>query len=263
MGGDGLRVMADGGSRVMASGGAGAPSVMAGEGALGVMAGGGRPSTTSTHAAPEVVDGRDNRGHDTGADTHRHGSGGDKRGHDTGGRTVGRAAPALLPLLLTALLLLLSPLPARADPAPQLAGLFMQACLPYAGDAAALRDWARKTGLPEVPEPARKIFLHGAPGTVFDASVPPEKFVLLSPDDGLCAALTNQAVGADVIRALESDLTAAGIAFRLAIERNDKAVPEIHDREYLATKNGHGWRILIATVKDPKGGQAMLTAAPE
>ncbi|MBN8905804.1 MAG: hypothetical protein J0H99_04085, partial [Rhodospirillales bacterium] len=106
-------------------------------------------------------------------------------------------------------------------------------------------------------------FLRGAPGLVFDASLPPEKFVLLSPDDGLCAALTNQAVGTDVIRAVESDLTAAGIAFRLAIERDDKTLPDIHNREYLATKNGHGWRILIATVKDPAGGQAMLTAAPE
>ncbi len=75
--------------------------------------------------------------------------------------------------------------------------------------------------------------------------------------------MTNQADGSAVVAALESDLTVAGVAFRLAIERDDKQVAQIHDREYLATKNGRGWRILVATVRDPKGGQAMLTAAPE
>jgi hypothetical protein len=153
--------------------------------------------------------------------------------------------------------------PAADGPAPQLAGLFMQSCMPYAGDAAGLRAWANKTGLPTVPDPASKIFLHGAPGTVFDASLPPEKFVVVSSDDGLCAAVTNQAEGDAVVAALESDLKMAGVAFRLAIERDDKQVPQIHNREYLATKHGRGWRILVATVKDAKGGQAMLTAAPE
>lgn len=154
-------------------------------------------------------------------------------------------------------------LPAHADPAPELAGLFLQSCIPYAGDPPALRAWAAKAGLPQVPDPARAIFLHGAPGTVFDASLPPEKYVLVSSDDGLCATVTNKAEGTAVIAALEADLKTAGVAFRLAIERDDRQVAQIHDREYLATKNGRGWRILVATVKDPQGGQAMLTAAPE
>jgi hypothetical protein len=153
--------------------------------------------------------------------------------------------------------------PARAEPAAELTGLFMQACLPYAGNPKELRAWAAQKSLPEVPDPARTMFLHGAAGVVFDASVPPDKYVLISSDDGLCSAVTNQAKSQAVIDALESDLKGAGIAFRLAIERNDKNVSEIHDREYLAVKNGHGWRILIATVTDPQGGQAMLTAAPE
>lgn len=152
---------------------------------------------------------------------------------------------------------------ARADPAPELAGLFMQSCVPYAGDPAALRSWAVTTKLPQVPDPARTVFLHGAPGQVFDASLPPEKYVVVSSDDGLCATVTNQAEGSAVVAALEDDLKTAGIAFRLAIERDDKQASQIHHREYLATKNGRGWRILIATVKDAKGGQAMLTAAPE
>lgn len=153
--------------------------------------------------------------------------------------------------------------PARAAPATELAGLFMQACLPYAGNPGELRAWAAKKGLPQVPDPARAMFLHGSPGVVFDASEPPEKYVLVSSDDGLCSAVTNQVRSQPVIDALEADLKGAGIAFRLAIERDDKHVSEIHDREYLAVKNGHGWRILVATVRDPQGGQAMLTAAPE
>ena len=63
--------------------------------------------------------------------------------------------------------------------------------------------------------------------------------------------------------ALEAGLHRAGLAFRLVIERDDARISAIHDREYLATKNKRGWRILAATVKDDKGGEAMLTGAPE
>ncbi|MEA2775515.1 MAG: hypothetical protein QOF90_921, partial [Acetobacteraceae bacterium] len=40
-------------------------------------------------------------------------------------------------------------------------------------------------------------------------------------------------------------------------------VSSIHDSEYLAAKDKRGWRIVAATVKGDKGGEAMLTAAPE
>ena len=172
------------------------------------------------------------------------------------GRTVTACAGAVLVTVATIA-------PARADPAAELAGLFMQACIPYAGNPKLLRAWASSTGLPELPEAARRLFLRGAKGTVFDASVPPGKYALISSDDGLCSAVTNQANGSAVVAALETDLRAANIAFRLAIERDDKQENQIYDREYLATKNGHGWRILAATVRDPQGGQAMLTAGPE
>ncbi|MDR3535654.1 MAG: hypothetical protein P4L71_04060 [Acetobacteraceae bacterium] len=172
-----------------------------------------------------------------------------------------RRGRKLLPYLLA--ISGLSALPAWADPPPQLAGLFMQSCMPYAGDPAGLRAWAAKIGLPQVPDPARAAFLHSAPGIVFDASIPPEKYVVVSSDDGICATVTNQAEGSAVVTAVEDDLKLAGVQFRLAIERDDKQVGQIHNREYLATKNGRSWRILVATVKDPQGGQAMLTAAPE
>ena len=139
----------------------------------------------------------------------------------------------------------------------------MQSCMTFAGDPAGLRAWAAGKALPAVPEQARAAFLHGAPGQVFDASDNEGKFVVVSSDDGICSAVTNRVAQAAIVAALEGDLRAAGIAFRLVIERDDKHVPDIHDREYLATKAGRSWRILLATVKDPSGGQAMITGAPE
>ncbi len=139
----------------------------------------------------------------------------------------------------------------------------MQSCMTYAGDSSGLRAWAKKIGLPEAPDKARDAFLHGAPGRVFDASDPDGKFALISSDDGICSAVTDQATQQAAIDALETDLHDSGVAFRMVIERDDKTYPAIHDREYLATKNGRSWRILLATLNGDAGGQAMLTGAPE
>jgi hypothetical protein len=156
-----------------------------------------------------------------------------------------------------------APAVAYAGAPQELAGLFIQGCLPFAGNAAALREWAGRTGLRTVPEQARGAFLHGAPGQAFDASAATAKLVLVSSDDGICSAATDQAGQQDVADALEAGFRQAGLAFRLIIERDDYSVSAIHDREYLAAKEKRGWRILVATVKGDKGGEAMLTAAPE
>ncbi len=152
---------------------------------------------------------------------------------------------------------------AEPTAATQLAGLFVQACLRFAGNADALRAWAGQTGLPELPDAATRAFLHGAPGRSYDASAGGTKLVLASSDDGLCAAITDHATTDAVAAALEAALTQAGVAFRLAIDRDDTTAKAVHYREYLATRMGRSWRILAATVHDPAGGQAMLTAGPE
>ncbi len=144
-----------------------------------------------------------------------------------------------------------------------MSGLFSQGCLPYAGDPAALRQWAAKLKLPEVPDPARAAFLGGAPGEVFDASDRAGKFVLVSSDDGLCSVITDQATDSQIVQGLQHALTEAGVGFRLVAERNDPLNPRLHHREYLASRQGRSWRILAATVRDSDGGQAMLTAGPE
>lgn len=142
-------------------------------------------------------------------------------------------------------------------------GLFIQGCLPFAGNVAGLRDWANRVGLPTVPERASAAFLHGAPGQAFDASVEGTKLVLVSSDDGICSVATDKATQQAVIEALETGLRQAALAFRLVIERDDAHQTEIHDHEYLAARGKEGWRILAATVKDQSGGEAMLTAARE
>jgi hypothetical protein len=167
--------------------------------------------------------------------------------------------------LATVLLLLFSAPVLAADPAPrdQLAGLFIQGCLPFTGDPGGLRSWAAGRQLQPLPEAATKAFLLKAPGRAFDASAENAKLVLASSDDGICSAITDKATSADVAQALEAGLKQAGAAFRLAIERDDTGDHAIHYREYLATRNGRSWRILAATVNDPAGGRAMLTGAPE
>jgi hypothetical protein len=164
-------------------------------------------------------------------------------------------------LALLLLLAALIPATALAGPAEELSGLFLQACLPYAGRPQALRQWATQKKLPAVPDPVRAAFLNGAPGQVFDASNSAGKFALLSSDDGICAVVTDQAGDLEVAQALERALGDAGIKFRLVIERDDKLNPKLHHREYLAAGTERAWRLLAATVHD--NGQAMLTAAPE
>lgn len=151
---------------------------------------------------------------------------------------------------------------AHAGAPEELVGLFIQGCLPFAGDAAALRAWAQHIGLPPAPDPARAAFLHGAPGQVFDGSAAGVKLVLVSSDDGLCSAVTDHATQQALADALEAGFRQAGLAFHLVVQRDDKLVDEIHDREYLVSKDKWRWRVLAAAVKGDEGGEAMLTAGP-
>jgi hypothetical protein len=155
------------------------------------------------------------------------------------------------------------PSAARADAAQQMVGLFIQGCLQFAGNPPDLRAWAKRNGLPPVPEQARATFLHGAPGHVFDGSTPDGKLVLVSSDDGQCSVVAEKIVAQTGAEALEAGFHQAGLAFRLVIERDDPHQTGVHHREYLAAKDSRGWRVLLATTKDPAGGTAMLTAAPE
>jgi hypothetical protein len=150
-----------------------------------------------------------------------------------------------------------------ADNATQLAGLFMQSCMAFVGNRTGLRDWARRTGLADLPEPARVAFLHGAPGMVFDASTPGGKFVLISDDSGGCSAVAETANGAALFGILEADMRQAGIGFKVRREAADAEEKQLQHREYGVWQGTQTWRIVAGTVRDQQGGQAMLTANPD
>ncbi len=155
--------------------------------------------------------------------------------------------------------------PARADDAPQIAakqvaGLFVQSCIQFAGDRDGLRVWARKTGLKALPAGVQDSFLYGLPGVVFDASNKDGKFVLVSEDGGSCSVVAEMASGPGVIAYLEQDLNDAGISFKVTAEKPDSEEKTLSHREYQASQGSRGWLLLVSTVKDAPGGQVMLTA---
>lgn len=161
--------------------------------------------------------------------------------------------------------LLCCAIPARADDArfvsaKQVAGLFMQSCVQFAGNRSGLRDWARKTGLKELPANVQDQFLYGLPGVVFDASNKDGKFVLVSEDGGSCSTIAESANGPGVISNLEQDMNAAQISYKMTGEKSDLVEQNLQHREYQASQGDRQWLLLVSTVKDPEAGQVMLTA---
>jgi hypothetical protein len=144
--------------------------------------------------------------------------------------------------------------------AGQLAGLFVQSCLEFAGNSNALRDWAKRTGLHELPGEAQESFLYGLPGVVFDATNKTGKLVLISEDGGSCSVVAERASGPAVIDTLEQDLRRAQISFNLSRDGDDPKERVLHHREYTASMGKRSWLLLVSTVKDAALGEAMLTA---
>ena len=85
--------------------------------------------------------------------------------------------------------------------------------------------------------------------------------MVVSYDDGACAAIAETADGTAVVDDLQQALRDAGIALTLARERDDSAENALHHRDYVASKDAQRWQILIGTVRD-KPGTAILTALP-
>jgi hypothetical protein len=152
-----------------------------------------------------------------------------------------------------------------ADPpdaaAKQVAGLFMQSCVQFAGDREGLRGWATKLDLRVLPPAVQGRFLHGLPGVVFDASNQDGKFVLVSEEGGSCSVIAERASGAKTVVDLEKDLNDARISFRMTAEIGDPEERLLQHREYVASQGDRAWLLLISTVKDAAGGQVMLTAS--
>jgi hypothetical protein len=133
----------------------------------------------------------------------------------------------------------------------------------FAGDRGGLRDWAHRTGLADVPEPARAVFLHGASGMAFDASNTNGKFVLISDDAGGCSAVAEMANGRALFDALEAAMRQVGIGVTLSREVADPEEKQLQHREYTVLQGTRTRRIVAGTVRDQQGGRAMLTANPD
>jgi hypothetical protein len=155
--------------------------------------------------------------------------------------------------------------PARSDDAPnaaasQVAGLFTQSCIQFAGDAAGLRAWADGTGLKALSAEAQKYFLHNLSGIVFDASNRQGKFVMISYDGGSCSVVAQLASGPVAIADLERDMNDARIAYKMTGEKSDPDERSLKHREYLASLGQREWLLRVSTVKNA-AGQVMLTAS--
>ncbi|HVB66279.1 MAG TPA: hypothetical protein VNE67_00295 [Acetobacteraceae bacterium] len=151
---------------------------------------------------------------------------------------------------------------ASHDPAAQAAGLFMQSCVRFAAQPAALRSWVASKNLARLPAPYANDFLYGLPGRVYDATTPAGKLVLVSQDGGSCSVVAENAQGKALLDRLDADLKSAGIAYKITADGPDPLEKDLRNRAYDAAAGDRKWLMLVSTVSDPAGGEAMLTTNP-
>ena len=151
---------------------------------------------------------------------------------------------------------------AARDPAAQAAGLFMQSCVRFAAQPGALRRWVASKHLARVPAPYANDFLYGLPGVVYDATTPAGKLVLVSQDGGSCSVVAENAQGKLLLDRLDADLKSAGIAYKVTADGPDPLEKDLRNRAYDAAAGDRKWLMLVSTVNDPAGGEAMLTTNP-
>jgi hypothetical protein len=155
-----------------------------------------------------------------------------------------------------------APATQNQDAAGEAVRLFMQSCVQFPSDRAALQAWIKKAGYPEVPADHADEFLNGLPGAAYDASGGGLSLVIVSQDSGSCSVVADHANGPGLVRELENSLRAANITFTAADDPPDPHTKDLNNREYTVPGQNGGWHMLISTVKDPAGGAALLTTNP-
>jgi hypothetical protein len=148
-----------------------------------------------------------------------------------------------------------------AGEAEQVAGLFVQSCIRFAGDPQGLRKWIGEVRLPPLPPQGQPAFLKGHPGIAYDATNAYGKFVVISGDDGSCATVAQHADPVMLATALERLLQQAGIALEPTGQYDDKEEKSLHWRSWRGAKGARRWSILAGAALGPSGGQAMLSAS--
>lgn len=159
--------------------------------------------------------------------------------------------------------------PARAadgnqgqDNARQVVNLFLKSCIEFQGNRDGLRAWATKSGLPELRDAAADAFLYGLPGAVYDATSKGTRLVLISEDNGSCSTFAQLVDGPTVLQDLERILIESRVKLTVVGDKPDRKENKLQHREYTASGTKQEWQMLISTVDDPAGGEAMLTANP-
>jgi len=145
--------------------------------------------------------------------------------------------------------------------ARQAAGLFVQSCVHHAGTPAALRAWAEKLGLPELPAPGRAGFLKDAAGVVYDASNPAGKYVVISHDDGGCLVMAEAVDTAELTPAIEAALREAAYSVVLAGYNAELEDARLRHRTYHAAQGARALTLVVSH-GPAEVDQAMLSAAP-
>ncbi|MDE2582991.1 MAG: hypothetical protein KGL52_15260 [Rhodospirillales bacterium] len=148
------------------------------------------------------------------------------------------------------------------DPVAEAVGLFVQSCVHFATRPQALQHWAKHQRLMKVAPQYSETFLYGLPGLVYDASTRAGKLVLVSQDNGSCSVVVENTKGAALLKQLDAQLKAAGVAYTVTADGPDPQEKALHNRAYDASLGKRHWLMLISTVNNPAGGEAILTTNP-
>lgn len=152
-----------------------------------------------------------------------------------------------------------APADQAAEDAKQLAGLFVQSCVRFAGDLKGLRAWAEQAKFAPLPADGQSVFLNGLPGIAYDATNKQGKFVIVSEDGGACSAVAQHADPAAVVASFEGFLRDQKVSFQMTGQHPDSQEAALSHREYSATRNGKPLEMLVSTTAAEGGGEAMLS----
>lgn len=168
----------------------------------------------------------------------------------------------LPPAWLVAALALCAAAPAPAGPAATASSWFMRGCVRFAAHPKALRRWAASKNLPRAPDKSAQTYLFGLPGQVFTIPTATGPLILVSEDSGSCSVIGSDIHGPALLKRLNAALTAAGVTFTITQDGPDPKAKSLHDRAYAARKGSARWLMLVSTVTDKAGGEAILTSTP-
>jgi hypothetical protein len=149
----------------------------------------------------------------------------------------------------------------------QAVGLFQHSCLPFAGYAGNLRQWAASKNLMELPDSVAQPFLSGAAGKAFNASTADGKLILLSRDDGACMVISpygNRQHADDALLGVFRTVGAATTLVRDSVSPDGKAEQTLEK----VTLQQRAWHVSVTGLRHPEDSSSpsnlilMATATP-